>query len=84
MGQTIPTYITHLNQLLEAAGRQKYAQPSITFKDIVKGVYFDPSDTFYNMYEEEYEWEVLIKRKIDPLIKQREEKYLYLYIEEEV
>ena len=55
MGQTTLTHSTHLNQLLEAAGRQGYAQPSVTFKDMVEGVYFDPADASYDMYEKEYE-----------------------------
>ncbi len=55
MGQTIPTHSTHFNQLLEAAGRQEDARPSVTFKDTVEGVYFDPTDAPYDMYEEEYE-----------------------------
>ncbi len=50
---------------------------------MVEGVYFDPIVVSYNMYEEEYEWEVLIKKGIDFLAKQKEEKYLCLYTEEE-
>jgi len=52
--QTIPTYSTHLNQLLETARRQGYAQLLITFKDMMKRVYFDSTDILYNMYKEEY------------------------------
>ena len=84
MGQTTPTHSTHLNQLLEAARRQGYARPSVTFKDMVEGVYFDPTDASYDMYEEEYEWEVSIKKGIDFLAKQKEEKYPCSYTEEEV
>ena len=51
---------------------------------MVEGIYFNLSDTFYDMYEEEYKWKVLIKKGIDPLAKQREEKYPCLYIEEKV
>ena len=49
----------------------------------MKGVYFDPTDTPYDMYEEEYEWEVSIKKGIDFFAKQREEKYPCLYTKEE-
>ncbi len=84
MGQTIPTHSTYLNQLLEAAGRQGYTQSSVTFKDTVEGVYFDLIDIPYEMYEEEYEWEVPIKKGIDFLAKQKEEKYPCSYTEEEV
>ncbi len=84
MGQIIPTHTTYLNQLLEVTGRQGYIQPSVTFKDMVKGVYFDLIDTSYDMYEEKYEWKIPIKKGIDLFAKQKEEKYLCLYIEEEV
>ncbi len=36
---------------------------------MVEGVYFDLKDISYDMYEEEYEWEVSTKRGIDPLAK---------------
>ena len=36
---------------------------------MVEGVYFDLADTPYNMYEEKYEWEALVKKGIDPLVK---------------
>ncbi len=84
MRQTIPTYTTYLNQLLEVAKRQGYIQFLITFKNMVEGVYFDLTNTSYNMYEEEYEWKILIKKEINPLAKQRKEKYLCLYTEEKV
>ena len=51
---------------------------------MVEGVYFDPTDTPYDMYKEEYEWEVSIKKRIDFLVKQKKEKYSCLYTEEEV
>ncbi len=51
---------------------------------MIKGVYFNLADTFHDIYEKEYEQEVLIKKEIDPHIKQREEKYPCLYIEKEV
>ena len=50
---------------------------------MVEGVYYDPTDASYDMYEEEYEWEIPIKKGIDFLAKQKEEKYLCLYTEEE-
>ncbi|SRR6266498_4972176 len=76
MGQTTPTHTTHLNQLLEAAKRPGYARPSVTFKDIVEGVYFDLTDAPYDMYEEEYEWEVPIKKGIDFLAKKNTLVYI--------
>ncbi len=51
---------------------------------MVEGVYFDPTDTPHDMYEEEYEWEVPIKTGIDLMARKREEKYPCLYTEEEV
>ena len=51
---------------------------------MMEGVYFDPIDAPYDMYKEEYEWETPIKKGIDLLAKQKEEKYPCLYIEEEV
>ena len=51
---------------------------------MVEEVYFDPTDVLYNMYEKEYEWEVSIKKGIDFLTKQKEEKYPCLYTEKEV
>ena len=50
---------------------------------MVEGVYFDPTDASYDMYEEEYEWKTPIKKGIDLLAKQKKEKYPYLYTEEE-
>ncbi len=51
---------------------------------MVKGVYFNPSDTSYNIYKKKYEWEVSVKKGIDSFAKQKEEKYPYLYTEKEV
>ena len=84
MGQTTPTHFTYLNQLLEVTRRQGYAQPSVTFKDTIEEVYFDLTDVPYDMYEEEYEWKVPIKKGIDFFAKQKEEKYPCLYVKEEV
>jgi len=51
---------------------------------MVERVYFDPVNTSDNMYKEEYEWKVSVKKEIDPFVKQKEEKYPCLNMEEEV
>ncbi len=64
-----PTYTIHFNQLLETTERQGYIQFSMTFKDIVEEIYFDLSNTSYDMYKEKYKWEILIKKRINPFVK---------------
>jgi len=69
MGQTIPTYITYLNQFLKAAKKQEYAQPLVTFKNMIEEIYFDSKNIPYNMYKEKYKWKVPVKKRIDIYVK---------------